>query len=111
MQQPAPSSTIPTEATEAAAAAVVEPETGKALLPRAALSRSLVRRLTQWMCNISVERLQFYTIAFQNLDPWKTLADLLHVKPTMMQDPTFLPLAFGLGNAANPLSRAINSLT
>lgn len=49
-----------------------------------------------WLKKIPFKRLQFFALHFPT-DPWKKLADILHLHPTkdIPQCPWFLPFAFG----------------
>ena len=49
-----------------------------------------------WLKTIPLERFQFFALHFPT-EPWKKLADLLHLHPKkdIPQCPWFLPLVFG----------------
>ena len=62
------------------------------------------------MKTIPSERLQFFALHFPT-EPWKKLADILHLHPEkdVPQCPWFLPFAFGKEIPADVLSSDINA--
>jgi len=58
------------------------------------LSGALARRIRRWIRQIPEERLEHYTLSFP-AEPWKELADMLHLNPKDFQSDWFLGVAFG----------------
>jgi len=59
------------------------------------LSGSLIKRIRGWAKTLPAKDLEFYALHLPK-EPWKELADLLHLNPKKdMQEPWFLPVAFG----------------
>lgn len=77
------------------------------------LSGALSRHVKQWVKTIPVERLQFFAMHFPS-EPWKNLADLIHLNPErdMPQCPWFLPFCFGKQPMPDtPASQQLSDLT
>jgi hypothetical protein len=55
---------------------------------------ALMKRVRRWCQTLSADRLTFFLLNFPR-EPWKSLADLAHLKPSDFAMPTFLPICFG----------------
>lgn len=63
------------------------------LLPVGSLSGALALRIRKWCGTISEENLSFFALNMPR-QPWKDLADLIHLKPTDFKLAWFLPTMF-----------------
>jgi hypothetical protein len=63
------------------------------LLPTGSLSGALASRIRKWCGTISEENLAFFALNMPR-QPWKDLADLIHLKPTDFKLGWFLPTMF-----------------
>jgi len=58
------------------------------------VSGSLSREICKWVGTITAEQLCFYALQLPK-EPWKELADIVHLSPNSFQVPWFLPVVFG----------------
>ncbi|MCA9718452.1 MAG: hypothetical protein KC468_27525 [Myxococcales bacterium] len=58
------------------------------------LSGALARRVRRWVSTIPADKLEYYAITFP-FEPWRRLADLLHLAPSDFQLTWFLGHVFG----------------
>ena len=73
-------------------------------------SVSFIRRVRQWVRRLPEERLEFYLINFAT-DPWRSLIDMVHTKPSDFQLPYFQSVVFGHPAPATSLVSAIAQLS
>lgn len=74
---------------------------------RGSLSGALAKRIRKWVLTIPSDKLVFFAIHFPK-EPWKQLADLLHLNPDHFVEKWFLPVAFG---AEAPADSAVSSIS
>ena len=67
------------------------------MLPIGSLSGALAKRIRRWCSSVSEENLAFFALNMPR-QPWKDLADLIHLKPTDFKLPWFISTMF-TGNA------------
>lgn len=63
------------------------------MLPIGSLSGALAKRIRRWCGSISEENLSFFALNMPR-QPWKDLADLIHLKPTDFKLPWFISTMF-----------------
>eukprot|EP01115_Flamella_aegyptia_P006852 TRINITY_DN28445_c0_g1_i1.p1 TRINITY_DN28445_c0_g1~~TRINITY_DN28445_c0_g1_i1.p1 ORF type:complete len:538 (+),score=208.64 TRINITY_DN28445_c0_g1_i1:209-1822(+) len=58
------------------------------------LSGALAKQIRKWISKIPADKLEFYALSMPK-EPWKELADMIHLKPDDFQLKWFLPYIFG----------------
>jgi hypothetical protein len=58
------------------------------------LTSSFARRIRKWCKSFSQHRLDFFLLNFTS-EPWKELADLVHLRASDFEAPYFLPMIYG----------------
>lgn len=74
------------------------------------LSGAVVRLLQKWVYSISATQLESFALMFPK-EPWQQLSDVLHLNPSKLQLPWFLPFVFGEGAPEGSMVEKCSDLT
>ena len=74
------------------------------------LSGALAKRLKRWINRIPKEKLSFYALSMPP-EPWRELADLIHLRADDFQLDWFLPVVFGQDPPAESMAAACLNAT
>ena len=76
------------------------------------VSGALVRHVNKWVSTIPEEDMEFFAL-FMPKEPWKKLADILHLHPQKHQPqcPWFLPFCYGKDAPPNTLVAQCANMT
>lgn len=76
------------------------------------MSGALVRHIRKWVCHFNKDELEFFAL-FMPKEPWKRLADILHLNPKkdFPQCMWFLPYCFGENAPPDSLVSSCGDIT